>query len=66
LENDGANKTLPAYDNENEGFSPALNRQPLKPDWINKKSAGCIDTRHTGTTTFVQPIGLTRLTITDP
>jgi hypothetical protein len=32
-----------------KGFSRAdLNRQPLKPDCINKKSAGCIDMRHTG------------------
>jgi hypothetical protein len=32
-----------------KGFSRAdLNRQPLKPDSIKEKSAGCIDTRHTG------------------
>ena len=32
-----------------KGFSRAdLNRQPLKPDCINKKSDGCIDTHHKG------------------
>jgi hypothetical protein len=32
-----------------KGFSRAdLNRQPLKPDSINEKSAGCIDTHHRG------------------
>ena len=42
-----------------KGFSRAdLNRQPLDPEYIDKKSADCIDTRNMGVT-FVQPIGLT-------
>jgi hypothetical protein len=39
-----------------KGFSRAeSNRQPLKPDCINKKSDGCIDTHHKGRKKWSRP-----------
>ena len=43
-----------------KGFSRAdLNPQPLKPDCINKKSDGCIDTHHKGRKKMVSAYDLT-------